>query len=93
MKSNSHKPATQPSRWLARAAIATLLALGACSPAPPPSTASATPPPPAEKSTADTLIDGITGRTAVRAGEKAKETITAVNAKRNDDMAEVDKFE
>lgn len=70
-------------------ALATLLAIAACSPAPPPPT----PPPPAEKSTSQTLIDGITGRTAVRAGDKAKETINAVNAIRKEDMAEVDKFE
>ncbi|MCE9614936.1 MAG: hypothetical protein K8T26_11705 [Lentisphaerae bacterium] len=75
------------------------LTLCACSrSAPAPDTAQPTPPPaaqtavPPEKSTTDLVVDGITGRTAIQAGQKARATIDKVNTQRNEDMAEADKF-
>ena len=44
---------------------------------------------PAAKSTADQIIEGITGKTAVDAGMRAKATIQAVNAKRKVEFNEV----
>ncbi len=42
-----------------------------------------------EKSTTQTAIDGFTGRTAVNAGQKAKETIKRVSNQKDDDLSEI----
>lgn len=63
-----------------------LLAAGCAREAPPPKAGPATPPPP---STAQTLVDGLTGRTAIRAGQKAKRDITRISERRDRDLEEV----
>jgi len=42
-----------------------------------------------EPSAAQTLVDGFTGRTAVRAGEKARATIEKVSQEKNEMLDEV----
>lgn len=44
---------------------------------------------PQEPSTTRTLIEGITGKTAVEAGKKAKRTIETTSAARNQDLDDV----
>lgn len=82
------------SRWGLPLLLTLLLTMaGGCSrnaqqaKAPPPPA-----PPPAEKSNVDTLVDGLTGRTAVQAGARARASVNDVNAKREADIAEMDKF-
>lgn len=41
------------------------------------------------KSTVQTMIDGVTGRTAVRAGEKAKAEIRRISEQKQSNLAEV----
>ncbi|MFO7870702.1 MAG: hypothetical protein R6V03_04635 [Kiritimatiellia bacterium] len=41
------------------------------------------------KSTAQTLLDGFTGRTAVRAGKKARKQITDISEKRDKRLEEI----
>jgi len=69
--------------------LATLaLFVAGCGPAAPakgPAAAEA----PKEPSTAQTMIDGVTGRTAVRQGKKAQETIEKVSAQKNADLEAV----
>ena len=48
---------------------------------------------PAPKSTTQTLIDGATGRTAVRAGQKARQEIERISAKRDRDLNDILKEE
>jgi hypothetical protein len=59
----------------------------------PPAAAAATVSP-AQKppSTIETAVDGITGRTAVKAGRKAQDKIRGVVGDRDADMKEVDSF-
>jgi len=45
---------------------------------------------PASKSASQTLIDGITGKSAVEAKKKAETQLNAVNASREEDMQEMD---
>ncbi|OGV62337.1 MAG: hypothetical protein A2498_01335 [Lentisphaerae bacterium RIFOXYC12_FULL_60_16] len=42
--------------------------------------------PQAGPSTAETMINGVTGHTAVKAGQKARETIDRVKAQQNQDL-------
>lgn len=42
-----------------------------------------------KKSTIDTVVDGVTGKTAVDAGKKAKAQIESISKKHNDDLNEV----
>ena len=44
---------------------------------------------PDNKSTALTLIDGFTGRTAVRSGQKARATIENVSSNKQQDLEEI----
>ncbi len=43
---------------------------------------------PAEKSTAQTAIEGFTGKTAVEAGKRAEKQIEAISAQREQDMVD-----
>lgn len=65
-------------------ALAGLLA--GCAPSQSPASKDDAPPQP---STADTLIDGMTGRTAVRQGQQARETLEKVSAKKNAELEEI----
>jgi hypothetical protein len=47
---------------------------------------------PAKASAAQTMIDGFTGKTALQAGKKARETLESVNADREKDMRELEAF-
>ncbi len=47
------------------------------------------PKPQKSKSTLNTVVDGVTGRTAVNAGKKAKDQIESISKKRNDELNEV----
>ena len=51
--------------------------------------APAAPPVAKEKSSAQTLVDGMTGRTAIKSGRKARNTIMAVSKKQDDDLNEI----
>ena len=42
-----------------------------------------------KSSSANTVIDGLTGRTAVKAGQKAREDITRISEERNRDLEAV----
>lgn len=42
-----------------------------------------------ERSTARTVVDGLTGRTAVRAGTNARNRIEAISAQQRQDLQEV----
>lgn len=44
---------------------------------------------PTKKSTIQTAIDGATGKTAVQAHKKAKDTLTKVSAQRDEDLKDV----
>ncbi|MFC1496846.1 hypothetical protein ACFLS1_00045 [Verrucomicrobiota bacterium] len=44
---------------------------------------------PDQKSSTETFIDGVTGRTAVRAGKKARETLEKVSAEHQKNLEEI----
>jgi hypothetical protein len=46
------------------------------------------PPAPSQRSTGEFVVDGITGRGAVRAGKQAQATIEAVSKQKNKDLKE-----
>ena len=78
---------------IATALAASLLA-GACTRRVEPAAASAAtpPPPPPEKSTSQTMIDGLTGKTSLEAGKHARQVVTNVNARRIADTEEAESF-
>ncbi len=66
-------------------ALPIVMTLAGCGKEPQP----VTPPPQAkveEKSTAQTAIEGFTGKTAVDAGTRARDQIKVINEKKNQDM-------
>jgi hypothetical protein len=65
-----------------------LIALAGCGKAPA-SKPENVPPAPSEKSTFQTAVDGFTGKTAVDAGQRAKDQIKAASAARNKNMEEI----
>lgn len=68
-------------RWLL---IALAAALTGCAKKEAPEAART--PPQEQESTARTLVDGFTGRAAVRTGKEARRTIEAVSAQQRDDL-------
>ncbi len=64
-----------------------VLAAG-CGPSPAPQTKPAADSP-KEKSAAATMVDGLTGRTAVNAGRKAQDDIKRISSEKNKDLEAV----
>jgi hypothetical protein len=78
----------KPTRIIGRFALPLLIALAGCG-KDPEAKPKATPTTPPEKSTLQTAVDGFTGKTAVDAGQRAKEQIKAASAARNKNMEEM----
>jgi hypothetical protein len=70
-----------------RAVLAIVMLAAGCG-APAPRERGEAPAPPAKSSIA-TVVDGMTGRTAVRSGRKAREEVTRISEQRNRDLESV----
>ncbi len=75
-------------RLIGRFAMPLLIAMAGCG-KDPEAKPKATPTTPPEKSTLQTAVEGFTGKTAVDAGQRAREQIKAATAVRNQNLEEM----